>query len=415
MATKFDGKTKDGIHYTILRGQDGKPRKAPNGRELRSYTWRYRDAAGKSRQITGRDLNKIRTKRDEVRDALNKGTYTDPRDGRTTVKDYAEKWLKTRKPLDDHNTWQTHEKRIRIHIVPKLGHLRLNQLDAQRIEEFQAYLAKGRSWTTVRCYFSTLNQIISDAVDKGILHADPRRGMKKIKTEWLKKKTPYDPEEITALEDAATDELRRLIKIKRGTGLRISELLALDASQIDWTESAETYHADRQIGEDDEHGTILKDTKSRQSNRTIPLPAWVVEALKEQMAATPPRPRPMTWVHRDRSVRIITARLIFHDGTGNPRRYFDVRNEWNTAVKTAGIEPKGEEGTGLHRLRHTYAGDLIRQGIDIYVVSRLMGHSSVRVTEGYYAHLRKETLEGARQALNNLNPQRAQLTLVKPA
>jgi hypothetical protein len=37
MASKFDGRTKDGIYYTVLRGKDGKARKRANGRELRSY------------------------------------------------------------------------------------------------------------------------------------------------------------------------------------------------------------------------------------------------------------------------------------------------------------------------------------------------------------------------------------------
>ncbi|MQA88599.1 MAG: tyrosine-type recombinase/integrase, partial [Streptosporangiales bacterium] len=150
-------------------------------------------------------------------------------------------------------------------------------------------------------------------------------------------------------------------------------------------------------------------------NPGIPLPTWVVEALKEQQEGAPACPRDMTWVHRDKTTQTVTARLFFHDGHGAPRRYYDIRREWNAAVTAAGVEPKGEEGTGLHRLRHTYAGDLIRQGVDIYVVSRLMGHSSVRVTEKYYAHLRKETLESAREALNSLTPPRPRLALVRTA
>ncbi|MQA86466.1 MAG: hypothetical protein GEV03_17995 [Streptosporangiales bacterium] len=270
MATRLDGKTKDGVNYTYLRDKDGKPRKDAHGREVRSYTWRYRDAAGKSRQVTSRNLDDARRKRDEIRDTLNKGTYRDPRNGRTKVKDYAIKWLAARKPFMDYNTWQTHEKRIRNHIIPKLGDLRMDQLDAQAIEGFQAHLAAGRSLGTARCYFTTFNQILADAVNKGVLTIDPRKGTTKIKTEWLKKKVPFEPDEAGAIEGMATGELRRLIKIKRGTGLRISELLALDEEQIDWTEGSETLHVDRQIGGDDDHGTIIKDPKSAKGDRVIP-------------------------------------------------------------------------------------------------------------------------------------------------
>jgi integrase len=415
MASKFDGKTKDGINYTILRDENGNPRKASNGRELRSYTWRYRDTEGKSRQITGRDLNKIRAKRDEIRDNLHKGSYVDPRNGRMFVKECAEEWLASIKPFTDYNTWKTHEKRVRVHVVPKLGHLRMHQLDARTIEKFQTHVATGRSMKTVQSYMTTFNQIINYALNKGVLTVDPRRGVTKIKIDWQKKKVPFEPHEIAALEDAATGQLRRLIKIKRGTGLRISELLALDETQIDWTEGAETVHIDRQIGKDDQHGTIIKDPKSAKGNRVIPLPAWVVAAIKEEIAENPPPPRTMAWVHRDRTVRAVTARFIFHDATGAPILYYRVRNAWNDVVKVSGLQPKGDEGTNLHRLRHTYAGDLIRQGVDIYVVSRIMGHSSVRVTEMYYAHLRKETLETAREAMNALQPNRPPLALVQPA
>ena len=40
----------------------------------------------------------------------------------------------------------------------------------------------------------------------------------------------------------------------------------------------------------------------------------------------------------------------------------------------------------LHDLRHAYAIAEIRTGRDIYDLSRHMGHSSVKVTEGYLAY-----------------------------
>jgi site-specific recombinase XerD len=38
----------------------------------------------------------------------------------------------------------------------------------------------------------------------------------------------------------------------------------------------------------------------------------------------------------------------------------------------------------LHSMRSTFASVLIQKGIDIYTVSRLLGHSSVKVTERHY-------------------------------
>jgi integrase len=59
---------------------------------------------------------------------------------------------------------------------------------------------------------------------------------------------------------------------------------------------------------------------------------------------------------------------------------------WNRAIKAAGITG------GPHRLRHTYASHLVRKTGDLFLVSRILGHSHTRVTE-IYAHL----LEGAVQ------------------
>ena len=48
----------------------------------------------------------------------------------------------------------------------------------------------------------------------------------------------------------------------------------------------------------------------------------------------------------------------------------------------------------LHELRHTFASHLVQEGVDLYRVSKLMGHSSIEMTE-IYAHLAPQTLQDA--------------------
>ena len=52
----------------------------------------------------------------------------------------------------------------------------------------------------------------------------------------------------------------------------------------------------------------------------------------------------------------------------------------------------------FHDLRHTFATELLRRGVDSYRVQRLMRHSDVRVTLGTYAHLLVEDLRAAAEA-----------------
>ena len=48
-----------------------------------------------------------------------------------------------------------------------------------------------------------------------------------------------------------------------------------------------------------------------------------------------------------------------------------------------------------HALRHTFGTRWLQAGGDIYKLSKILGHSSVAVTEAHYAHLLKEDLVAA--------------------
>jgi site-specific recombinase XerD len=51
-------------------------------------------------------------------------------------------------------------------------------------------------------------------------------------------------------------------------------------------------------------------------------------------------------------------------------------------------------------LRHTFASWLVQNGVDLYTVKELMGHSTLAMTERY-SHLRKENLTNAVKVFEN--------------
>jgi integrase len=59
-------------------------------------------------------------------------------------------------------------------------------------------------------------------------------------------------------------------------------------------------------------------------------------------------------------------------------------DRWRRKIKRV-FEQAGIAGGHPHRLRHTFAVDLLGKGVDIKTVSMLLGHSSVVITEKFYA------------------------------
>ena len=61
---------------------------------------------------------------------------------------------------------------------------------------------------------------------------------------------------------------------------------------------------------------------------------------------------------------------------------------YQEVAKAAGVD------SFLHKLRHTFASLLVQNGVELYTVSKLLGHSSIQMTE-IYAHLAPRTLHKA--------------------
>ncbi len=59
------------------------------------------------------------------------------------------------------------------------------------------------------------------------------------------------------------------------------------------------------------------------------------------------------------------------------------------------------DGT-VHALRRTFGSKLVQQGVDIFIVSKLLGHSSVKVTESHYIHILGSNLKDGVRKLDNV-------------
>jgi len=68
---------------------------------------------------------------------------------------------------------------------------------------------------------------------------------------------------------------------------------------------------------------------------------------------------------------------------------------------TTYIKKKHEIKGRIHDLRHTYGSNLVSNGVSLYIVAKLMGHSDIKATE-IYAHLAPSATKQAVQVLNGI-------------
>jgi integrase len=119
--------------------------------------------------------------------------------------------------------------------------------------------------------------------------------------------------------------------------------------------------------------------KTASSNRTIPLPTFVVDALADHLRRFPPGPKA----------------LVVLDPGGHPIDAGRFGYHWARACKTAQVED-----VHFHDLRHTFASTLLSRGVSVKAVADWLGHSSPAITLSTYAHLMPTDDEVARNVLD---------------
>jgi integrase len=78
------------------------------------------------------------------------------------------------------------------------------------------------------------------------------------------------------------------------------------------------------------------------------------------------------------------SEYVFWNGTATPKgAVSSVDKLYRKVFKTSGLTAKRK--CGSHDFRHTFAVGLLKKGTDVRLVSKALGHSSVQITERYYA------------------------------
>jgi integrase len=218
----------------------------------------------------------------------------------------------------------------------------------------------------VRNVLTALSATFSLAVRRGWIASNPVSGLTKGERPSSRKRQHriLNSDEIRRAIAAAGKRSRVLVIVAVFGGLRQGELLGLTWADVDLDGARLKVRSHLQRGT-----RTLVATKTEKGVREVPLPAFVVRALREQKLAS-------RWS--------LPEHPVFPSDAGGPLHHRNVGRMWARVREAAGM---AEPLPVFHDMRHTSASLWIAEGLDVVWVSRVMGHSSPSVTLDLYADL----------------------------
>lgn len=269
-------------------------------------------------------------------------------------------------------TAYNYEHQIKNHLLPEIGNIKLKDFTPAKITAFIKTL--DCSAATCRKIYVVMQSVFARAVEQGFLKETPcTKAVILPKADTKKEIKPFLTDEQAKALLKMLDEdtqFNRIIKVLLYTGMRSGECLALRWQDIDFKNKI--IHIENTLT-DVGGKRWLQPPKTAKSNRFIALSDTLSELFLKQKQCI------------DEKIKIfgneyIHPEMIFTTYNGN---YID-RSNLNTQFKKA-VKNTDFNFATLHSLRHCNATLLINNGIDIKIVSELLGHSDISTTANIYA------------------------------
>ena len=175
------------------------------------------------------------------------------------------------------------------------------------------------------------------------------------------------------------------------TGIRIGELEALEWNDFKGNKITinKTFRFTKNF-DTDKYEPLISTPKTKSSIRTLILNNKALEVLKAQE-------KQHKLLKMKLGDKFPHPELIFTNIHGNYLEPRTIRKALEDVCINANL-PKIK----FHALRHTYASRLIEAGVNIKVISNMLGHASTTVTEKVYLHVLEELKEDTNNLINNI-------------
>ena len=314
-----------------------------------------------------------------------------------TLSELLDDWLNNIKRLElKDSSFDRTEATIENQIKPFIGLLQVQSISMQDIQQFVNELNnKGYSYSTIKKAYNAVNATLNLAVERDYIAKNPCTRI------VLPKQTKRAKSDIVCFTDAEVDiicqeALRKYstgrYKYKHGyafiillnTGMRVGELLALKWDNVDFANGY--IHVTETRGQvkdrtklEQKYTTVDRSTKTESGDRYIPINKQTQEALDYFKSLGYNNP----YVMANSDKGVLSYRNL-HRALANI------------------LENNKIDHGSIHSLRHTFATRLFKNGVDVKVISELLGHSDISITYDIYTHVIAEQKKKAVDILDNL-------------
>ena len=309
-----------------------------------------------------------------------------------TLNEYMDEWLQTYKRMTVEPSSYARLVSVFIHqIKDGIGKKRLSEIsteDIQRLINDHALGCGGKkplAKSGLKRIMHLLGPCFAHAVKSGVISKNPCQDVVVPKESNIKVKTKeqfaLSDDEIIRFKEAAfvctkngkiryRDALVLVVMI--GTGLRVGEMLALTWDDVHLDENYIHVHNTLQTGLLGEEKTRVKDGTKTSAERMLP--------LNENLRCY------LCLIRETNKERGIESVYVACTEVGTMQDPANIKRSLGRLLKRANLP----SNVTPHTLRHTFGSALIRAGVGIEVVSRLMGHANIMVTYTKYIHVIKE-------------------------
>ena len=344
-----------------------------------------RDAQGKRLR---KFVNVSGTKRDaqrrlrEMLVVLDKGIPFE--DEKVTTAEWLRRWMSEYVEVNARpKTYERYLGIVERHINPRIGYLPLQKVSPSDIKGLESELSgQGMAASGVELVHTVLSGAFKYALGLEVVWRNPAQGVR----------PPKRPQRDTAVHEV--DSVRRVLRKGRDeghalfaalhliaySGIRRGEALGLRWSDVDLDEGIFTVN--RSLVRTQRKGLVLQPTKTDRSRRRIDIDSDTIAVLKAHHVRQMEHQLMLAGSYEDKS-------LVFPDPLGRPLNPMALTRAFQGLAAKEGLNL-----TSLHSLRHFHASALFDQGESPLLVSRRLGHASIKTTVDIYGHL----FEGAQKA-----------------